>query len=127
MIEFWLNTKFFQQVLSLLPVDTTCLFDGTPPTVYVIKQFVKKRKSLKKRLSNCVSYNNIWESEYIDVLKEDLIAEQLKHFSIKYRGFISSSTQGGLFIYCGVNKEYDPTKETENINRHEWMQYKNGF
>ena len=117
MIEFWLNTKFFQQVLSLLPVDTTCLFDGTPPTVYVIKQFVKKLKEEKVWRKDWV----IWESEYINVLKEDLIAEQLKHLSIKDSGFISPSTQGGLFIYCGVNKEYDPTKETENINRHEWM------
>ena len=41
--------------------------------------------------------------------KVDLIADKLKLSNIKtvmhqYKGYISSSTQGGLFINCGVNK-----------------------
>ena len=51
-------------------------------------------------MCNWVSYNNVWESEYIDVLKVDLI------FNIK---------------------EYEQTKEREKSNRHELMQYKYGF
>ena len=37
-----------------------------------------------KIISHWVSYNNICESEYNDVLKVDLIAEHLKHFNINF-------------------------------------------
>jgi hypothetical protein len=73
-------------------------------------------------------------SEFIDVLKEDLTAEQFKHFNIKDTTQLSINIELSILviyphrpIYCGVNKEYEATKETVNINKKEWMQYKNGF
>ena len=77
-------------------------------------------------MGNWLSYNNIWESEYmyVYVLKIDLIN-------------IKDTTQLCINIYlsstavisphqpkedCSYIVELTQSKEPENINRHEWMQ-----
>ena len=47
---------------------------------------IKRKKVLRMKLNiigSMMSYNDNWESEYIDVLKVNSVVEQLKHFDIE--------------------------------------------